>query len=425
MVRIVAETIERRSVDSLVPYARNSRTHSEDQVAQLAAAMREFGFTNPVLIDENGGIIAGHGRIMAARAVGLSEVPCITLSGLTDAQRRAYVIADNKIALNAGWNDEVLREEMRALADADYDLDLTGFDDDDLAELFNDDDQGKDGVDEQPLTAVQKTPFSKPGDVWIMGNHRLICGDSTVATTYAPLLGGGLADMVFTDPPYGVDYADVVDARVRAGIGKHHKPIANDARSDEDQAAFWLAAFTQLAAAIKPGAAYYVASPQGGRMMMMMMQAMTSAGIPQRHEIIWRKSTFVLGRSDYHYQHEPILYGWREGGAHAFYGGRSQTSVWDFDKPQRADLHPTMKPVELVQKAIANSSKSGDIVLDIFGGSGTTLIACESSGRHCRMIELDDGYIDVIVRRWQSLTGETARRECDGATMPELEAVAA
>ena len=327
-------------------------------------------------------------------------MPTITLAGLTDAQRRAYVIADNKLALNAGWDDKVLREEIAALEGADFDLELTGFDEKEIAELFNEEDQGGGGVEEEPLTVAQKIPFSKTGDVWVLGSHRLMCGDSALADTYAALIGGSLADMVFTDPPYGVDYADSQDARKRAGIGNKnaHRPIANDARADKDQAEFWLAAFTRLAAAIKPGAAYYIASPQGGRMMMM-MRAMTDAGIPQRHEIIWRKNSFVLGRCDYHYQHEPILYGWREGGAHAFYGGRSQTSVWDFDKPRSANLHPTMKPVELVQKAIANSSKSGDLVLDIFGGSGTTLIACESSGRHCRMIELDAGYIDVKIGR--------------------------
>lgn len=401
--------LEHLAISKLVPYARNSRTHSPEQIAQIAASIREFGFTNPVLIDANNGIVAGHGRAQAAQSLGLTSVPCLRLEGLTEAQIRAYVIADNKLALNAGWDDAVLAGELKALADLDFDLDLVGFSAQELDELLAMADATPEG--ETPADATpepQAQAISKPGDIWILGRHRLACGDSTRPEPFAALMAGGTVDLVFTDPPYGVNYADVVDARRRAGLSKGHKEIANDALNDEQQKAFWLGAFRQIHAVLKPGGVYYVCSPQGGRMMMMMMMMMQEAGLPQRHEIIWRKNRFVLGRADYHYQHEPILYGWKEGAGHAFYGGRDKSSVWEVNAPQKADLHPTMKPVELIEIAIANSSRAGDVVLDAFGGSGSTLIACERTGRACRMVELDAHYCDVIVRRWQQYTGQRA-----------------
>jgi len=413
-------TIEHLALDRLIPYARNSRTHSPEQIGQVAASIREFGFTNPVLIDVAGGIIAGHGRVLAARQLGLAEVPCIRLAHLTEAQKRAYVIADNKLALNAGWDHELLALEFKDLAALDYDLDLTGFGEDEIGKLLAELDatpEGQADADEVPEPLPEA--ISQPGDIWLLGRHRLMCGDSTKSETLAALLDGQHADMVFTDPPYGVAYEDTNAGKAsKASKARKKSHIANDALSDDAQAAFWLAAFRAIAAYIKAGAPYYLCSPQGGRMMMMMMMMMHEAGLPQRHEIIWRKNVFVLGRADYHYQHEPILYGWKEGAGHAWYGGRDQTSVWDVAKPQKSELHPTMKPVELVEKAVGNSSKAGDLILDAFGGSGSTVIACERLGRFGRLAELDPHYCDVIVRRWQQYTGKRATLEATGAEFP-------
>ena len=414
-----AQKIEHLPLNTLVPYARNSRTHSVEQIAQIAASIREFGFTNPVLIDARGGIVAGHGRVQAAQSLGLGTVPCLRLENLTEAQIRAYVIADNRLAENAGWDDAILADELRALQAEDFDIGLLGFNDDELAGMLFEAPAPKSGEDDVPNPA--DTAISQPGDLWILGAHRLLCGDSCKPADVDLLMGGALADMAFTDPPYGVDYANGTahDSLVRAGkTHQRHRAIENDALSDADQTAFWLAAFQRLAAALRPGAAYYVCSPQGGRMMMMMMQQMCLAGIPQRHEIIWLKNSLVLGRADYHYKHEPILYGWKEGAGHTWYGDRSQTSVWEFNKPQKSELHPTMKPVELVERALDNSSKVGDVVLDLFGGSGTTLIAAEKTGRACRMMELDRHYSDVIVRRWQQYTGKRAVHAVTGEPFP-------
>lgn len=410
--------IEQLDLAILKPYARNSRTHSAEQIAQIAASIREFGFTNPILVDRNNGIVAGHGRAQAAKSLGLASVPCLRLESLTEAQIRAYVIADNQLALNAGWDEGILADELRALQAEDFDLVLLGFGQDELADLLFEAPPPQSGEDDTPSLAA--TAVSQAGDLWLLGRHRLLCGDSTKAEDVDRLMDGVLADMAFTDPPYGVNYvADkaLVEMRARAGYTTpKHRAIENDALSDADQTAFWLAAFQRLAAAMRPGAAYYVCSPQGGRMMM--MQQMCLAGIPQRHEIIWLKNSMVLGRADYHYKHEPILYGWKEGAGHSWYGDRTQTSVWEFNKPQKSELHPTMKPVELVERALANSSKVADIVIDLFGGSGTTLIAAEKTGRACRMMELDRHYSDVIVRRWQQYTGQRAVHAVTGESFP-------
>lgn len=423
---IVPQRIEHLPLDELAPYARNSRTHSPEQIAQVAASIREFGFTNPVLIDAQGGIIAGHGRVMAARQLGLAEVPCIRLPHLTDAQKRAYIIADNKLALNAGWDDELLALELRDLDALGFDLDLTGFADDEISKLLDlelGEGEGEGQGDADAVPEVRPDPISKPGDVWVLGRHRLMCGDSCAPETYVALLQGQHGDLVFTDPPYGVDFSSRMEAQHQAAKKNprhkrtaHANGIPNDALSDNAQKEFWLAAFTQIAANIKAGAPYYLCSPQGGRMMMMMM---SEAGIPQRHEIIWRKNMHVLGRADYHYIHEPILYGWKEGAGHAWYGDRSQMSVWEVARPQKSELHPTMKPVELIEIALKNSSKAGDIVLDAFGGSGSTLIACERLGRSCRMVEISENYCDVIVRRWQDFTGQRATHAETGDPFPE------
>lgn len=424
-----ADQIVVRRVEDLMPYARNARTHSDSQVEQLAQSIREFGFTNPVLVDGEGGIIAGHGRVMAAKKLGMNTVPTIRVDWLNDAQRRAYILADNKLALNAGWDEAMLAQELDELRVDGFDLGMTGFSTREIDELLASLDGDHVGMTEDDaVPEVQAEAISQPGDIWNLGDHVLMCGDSTEPDQVKILLGAaGLADMVFTDPPYGVNYSgkgSVHESHVRAAALKgapaktQHRPIANDALNDEQQLNFWRDAFVSIASAIKPGAAYYICSPQGGRMMMMMMQAMAEAGIPQRHEIIWRKNTFSLGRADYHYQHEPILYGWKEGAGHAWYGGRDQTSVWDFPKPQKSDLHPTMKPVDLIEKALRNSSKAGDMILDLFGGSGSTLIASEKTNRLCRMMELDRHYCDVIVRRWQEFTGRRATHALTSQPFP-------
>lgn len=411
-------SIERLPLDALIPYARNSRTHSAEQVAQVAASMREFGFTSPVLIDAQGGIIAGHGRVMAARQLGLPDVPCIRLPHLTEAQKRAYVIADNKLALNSGWDEDMLRLEIEDLQGMDFDLDLLGFSDDELAALLPDDETEAGQGDADAVPEVRPAAISKLGDVWVLGAHRVMCGDSASVDSVGALLSGAYPDLVFTDPPYGVSYADKNKSLNESGKGNRiQTEIKNDHLQGDDLARFFLDVFTTLFAVMKPGAPFYVCAPQGGEQMMMMMM-MQKAGLPVRHELIWVKNNHVLGRADYHYKHEPILYGWKEGAGHPWYGARDKFSVWNVDKPVASKLHPTMKPVELVEIAIGNSSKRGDIVLDLFGGSGSTLIACEKTSRKARLMELDPHYVDVIVRRWQEFTGKSAVHAETGDPFP-------
>ena len=413
--------IEHLPLDTLIPYARNSRTHSPEQIAQVAASIREFGFTNPVLIDGQGGIIAGHGRVMAARTLGLVEVPCIRMGHLTDAQKRAYVIADNKLALNAGWDDALLALELRELGAEGFDLHLTGFNDDEISKLLDLElGEGEGQGDADAVPEVRPDPISKPGDVWVLGRHRLMCGDSTDEASAFWLLDGQQTDMVFTDPPYGVSYADKNESLNKTSKGNSiQTEIMNDHLQGDALGAFFLAIFSTMAAVMKPGCPFYVCAPQGGEQMMMMMMMMMKAGIPMRHELIWIKNNHVLGRADYHYKHEPILYGWKEGAGHPWYGERDKFSTWHVDKPMQSKLHPTMKPVELVEIALKNSSKRGDTVLDLFGGSGSTLIACEKTGRTARLMELDPRYCDVIVRRWQDFTGQRATHAETGDPFPE------
>lgn len=411
--------IDWRSVDDLIPYARNSRTHSKDQVAQIAASIREFGWTNPILVDGDGTIIAGHGRVMAARKLGEKEVPCIELGHLTEAQKRAYVIADNQLALNAGWDAEMLKVEIAELVDADFDLGLLGFDDAMLAGLMGVETEGLTDPDDVPEPPA--VPVTVLGDVWVLGNHRLMCGDSTSIDDLDKLLAKQLVDLVVTDPPYGVSYADKNRSLNAIGRGNRiQTPIKNDHLKGNDLEDFFLGAFSAMFAAMKPGASFYVFAPQGGEQMMMMMMMMQKAGLPVRHELIWIKNNHVLGRADYHYKHEPILYGWKEGAGHPWFGGRNKFSIWNIDRPTQSKLHPTMKPVELLEIPINNSSKGSDIVLDLFGGSGSTMMACEKSGRNCRMMELDEKYCDVIITRWQDFTGQQAILDGDGRTFDDI-----
>ena len=410
MQSTLIESVEHWPLQCLIPYARNARTHEEDQVAQIASSIAEFGFVNPILVGSDNVIIAGHGRLMAAQQLGLNEVPVIVLAHLSEAQRRALVIADNKIAENAGWDEELLKLELADLKDIGFDLDLIGFSDTELDQLL-DDVEGTGDSDEDSVPEVEPVPVSQSGDLWLLGNHRLLCGDSTNAQDLAQLMDGGLADMVFTDPPYNVDYGNNAKDKMR---GKDRR-ILND-NLGADFYAFLKTALSNMLTVTK-GACYVAMSSSE---LDTLQKAFRDAGGKWSTFIVWAKNTFTLGRSDYQRQYEPILYGWREGNDHYWCGARDQGDVWFFNKPVKNDLHPTMKPVELVERAIRNSSKTLDIVLDVFGGSGSTLIACEKTGRHARLMELDPKYVDVIVRRWQDYTGEQAVRAGDQITFDEI-----
>ena len=391
-----ADRVERRPVTSLIPYARNARTHSPEQIAQIAASIREFGWTFPLLVDEQGTIIAGHGRVLAAQSLGLTEVPVMVATGWTEAQRRAYVIFDNKVALNAGWDAELLPIELGDLKGMGFDLTLTGFGELELEKLL----LGTDGdgdPDEAPEPPAE--PISKPGDLWICGEHRVLCGDATVRADVEKLLDGELADMAFTDPPYNVNYANSAKDKLR---GKS-RPILNDALGEGFEGLLHAASANMLA--VTKGAIYICMSSSE---LDTLQKAFREAGGKWSTFVIWAKNTFTLGRADYQRQYEPILYGWKDGADHYWCGARDQGDVWLFDKPHKNDLHPTMKPVALVERAIRNSSKSRDIVLDLFGGSGTTMIAAERTGRRARLLELDPRYVDVIVQRWQETTRGSA-----------------
>jgi DNA modification methylase len=408
----LADKIEQWPTTKLLPYARNARTHSDDQVMQIAASIAEFGFTNPILAGADGVIVAGHGRLAAANKLGLSMVPVVVLDHLSATQRRALVIADNRIAENAGWDDAMLRVELEALQDDDFDLSITGFDLDDLADLQGDEDGDGSGSDQDDaLPEVSETVISQAGDVWLLGKHRLLCGDSTLADSYTQLLLGETVDLVFTDPPYNVNYANSAKDKLR---GKN-RAILNDNLGDGFYD-FLLAALTPTLAHCR-GAVYIAMSSSE---LDVLQEAFRAAGGHWSTFIIWAKNTFTLGRADYQRQYEPILYGWPEGVQRHWCGDRDQGDVWQINKPAKNDLHPTMKPVELVERAIRNSSKPGQVVLDPFGGSGTTLIAAEKAGRVARLIELDPKYVDVIVRRWQDWTGQQASREADGVAFDSI-----
>jgi DNA modification methylase len=408
----LAERIELWPIEKLRPYERNPRTHSEAQVDQIAASMVEFGWTNPVLVDERGGILAGHGRLLAARKLGLAEVPVIRFEHLSEAQKRAYLIADNQLTLNSGWDEELLAEELAWLRDERFDLDLIGFDATELERLLAladgdaASDEAEDEVPEPPMD-----PVSRPGDLWILGNHRLLCGDATVLADVEHVLDGQLADMCFTDSPYNVDYANSPKDKLR---GKS-RPILNDNLGSGFEAFLYDSCVNVLS--VTKGAVYWCMSSSE---LHTLQRAFAAAGGKWSTFVIWAKNTFTLGRADYQRQYEPILYGWKEGSEHYWCGARDQGDVWFFDKPVRNDLHPTMKPVALVERAIRNSSKSRDIVLDPFGGSGSTLIACEKAGRQARLVELDPKYCDVIVQRWQDWAGGTASLEGDGQSFEEI-----
>ena len=393
-------------VADLIPYARNSRTHSDAQVAQIAASIREFGFTNPVLVDGSNGVIAGHGRILAARKLGMDNVPVIELAHLSEAQKRAYVIADNKLALNAGWDDEMLRLEISDLTDAGFDVSLLGFSDEELALM--DPEQVEGLTDEDAVPDVPEVPVTVLGDVWLLGKHRLMCGDSTSIDAVEALTGGGV-DMWLTDPPYNVAYT---------GKTKDALKIKNDSMADEEFRQFLRDSYVAADAVMKAGAVFYIwhADSEGYNF----RGAARDAGWTVRQCLVWEKQTLVMGRQDYHWKHEPCLYGWKEGAGHLWASDRKQTTLLKFDRPTRSGEHPTMKPVALFEYQMLNNTKGGDKVLDSFGGSGTTMIAAEKNGRVACLMELDPKYCDVIVKRWQEFTGKQAALESDGRGFDQL-----
>ena len=401
--------IQHWPIDRLIPYARNARTHSAEQVAQVAASIREFGFTSPILIDGDSGVIAGHARLLAARKLGLTEVPVVVLDHFTAAQKRAYVLADNQLALNANWDEEMLAAEVATLREDEFDLSLLGFEDEEMERLLDTLDSPLD-ADENAAPEVEEVAVSRPGDLWLLGTHRVLCGDALSRADIDRVLDGQPAHMVFTDPPYNVDYAP----EDRDGNARR---IAND-NLGGDFPDFLSQVCTHLVACSK-GAIYIAMSSSE---LHTLKQAFCAAGGHWSTFLIWAKDRFTLGRSDYQRQYEPILYGWPEGKPHYWAGARNQGDVWNIARPFVNDLHPTMKPVELVERAIANSSRRGETVLDVFGGSGTTAIACEKTERKGRLIELDPKYVDVIVKRWQDQVRKQAVLEADGRTFEEIAA---
>lgn len=401
------DRFEKVDINKLVPYARNARTHSKEQILQLRASLREFGFVNPVIVDKDYNIIAGHGRVLAARAEDMTEIPCVFAEHLTQAQKKAYILADNRLALSAGWDKELLALEFADLKGLGFDVNLTGFDASEIDTLFGD--SGGDVQDDvfDLTAALEEAAFVLPGDVWTLGRHRLVCGDATDADTVQRLMGGRKANLVLTDPPYNVSFESSSGLKIR-----------NDSQNSEQFFSFLLLAFQNLANSLEPGGSAYIfhADTEGENF----RRAFREAGFHLSGTCIWAKDSFVMGRSPYQWQHEPILYGWLKTGTHKWYAGRSEATVWNFAKPKRNIDHPTSKPLELLAYPIRNSSQPNGIVLDTFGGSGSTLIACEQIDRICHMLELDEKYASVILRRYAEFKhngGEDITCKRDGETL--------
>ena len=375
------------SIDKLVPYINNARTHSPEQINKLRSSLREFGFINPIIIDRAFNVIAGHGRLEAAKAEGIAEVPCVFADHLTEAQKKAYILADNRMAMDAGWDEELLRIEIESLQGSDFDVSLTGFDEKELADLFSDPDEKNVKDDGFDLTAaLEKAAFVERGDIWTVGRHKLMCGDATSADDVAALMDGKKANLIVTDPPYNVAF--------KSGSGLS---IQNDSMKGDEFYTFLYNSFAQMAAHLEKGGAAYVfhADTEG----LNFRKAFIDAGFHLAGVCIWVKNSLVLGRSDYQWQHEPVLYGFLKNGKHPWYSDRKQTTIWNYDKPKRNANHPTSKPLDLLSYPICNSSQENAIVLDTFGGSGSTMMACEQTNRICHMMELDEKYASVILRR--------------------------
>lgn len=401
------ERFEKVDIDKLIPYARNARTHSKEQILQLRSSLREFGFVNPVIVDKDLNIIAGHGRVLAAKAEGLAEVPCVFAEHLSDAQKKAYILADNRLAMNAGWDEELLALEFADLKGLGFDIELTGFDEKEIEKLFAEP-GGEVKDDDFDLTAaLEQAAFVLPGDIWTLGRHRLICGDATDADTVKRLMDGRKANLVLTDPPYNVDFK-----------GSSGLKIKNDSMKADQFYSFLLSSFQNLADNLESGGSAYIfhADTEGENF----RRAFREAGFHLSGTCIWVKDSFVMGRSPYQWQHEPILYGWLKTGTHKWYAGRSEATIWNFPKPKRNSDHPTSKPLDLLAYPIKNSSQANGIVIDAFGGSGSTLIACEQADRICHMLELDEKYASVILRRYAEFKqngGEDITCERGGNTL--------
>ena len=382
------------SIDKLVPYVNNARTHSAEQIIKLRSSLREFGFVNPIIIDRDFNVIAGHGRLMAAKEEGINEVPCVFADFLTDAQKKAYILADNRMAMDAGWDEELLKIEMEELQNLGYDLGYTGFDEKELADLFGiDDKEVKD--DEFDLTAaLEKASFVERGDVWFVGKHKLMCGDATSSEDVAKLMEDKKANLILTDPPYNVAF------KSSDGL-----TIQNDSMKNNDFYEFLFSSFKNMAEHLENGGAAYIfhADTEG----LNFRKAFIDAGFHLAGCCIWVKDSLVLGRSDYQWQHEPVLYGFMQNGKHPWYSDRKQTTIWNFDKPKKNSNHPTSKPLDLLAYPINNSTQANAIVIDTFGGSGSTLMACEQMNRICYTMELDEKYASVILRRYVEDTNDS------------------
>jgi DNA modification methylase len=407
----MADRIEMWPLGRLIPYDRNSRTHTDEQVQQIAASILKFGFTQPILVDQNDGILAGHGRLKAARLLGLAEAPVIPLDHLTEEERRAYIIADNKLAENAGWDEEMLRGELEALEEAGFDLELTGFSERELAELLDDSGdaiQGETDADEAPPLS---DPVSRPGDLWLLGKHRVLCGDATDPGAAARLMGTDRAQLVLTDPPYNVDY--------RGGPNLERKEIEGDKLDAGAFTKLLDAAFANYRAYLRPDASLYIFYALSSQQAF--VDAAENAGFHIRCHVLWIKNHLVLSFNRYKQAHEAILYCHLRGEVDAWYGDNTQSTVWAEPKPIANREHPTAKPVDLLQRPIVNSTRRGEIVMDFFGGSGSTLVACDRLGRIARLIEIDPAYVDVTLRRWANFTRQQPILESSGSTFLQIE----
>jgi DNA modification methylase len=394
---ISANIIEHWPIDRLIPYVNNLRTHSDGQVAQIAASIAQFGFLNPILVDTEAGIIAGHGRLLAARKLCLPYVPVIILDHLTAMQKRAYIIADNRLSLSAGWDDELLGLELKALQEADFNIALIGFEDEELARLLCRQGPAEGLTDEDAVPELPEKPTTNASDIWILGDHRVLCGDATVRADVERLMAGDAVDLIFTDPPYNVGYEGYTEERLT---------IKGDRMTSEQFQQFLTATFCNYRRIVKPGASMYVCHSSSWQREF--QNAIDENGFEVRCQIIWAKNTFAWGFGRYKFQHEPIFYAHVSGQEDPWYGDKSQSTLWSENKPAANRIHPTAKPVELIERALVNSSKAGDIVADLFGGSGSTLIGCERRGRKGRLMEIDPKYVDCIVRRWHEYTGKEA-----------------
>ena len=406
----MARCMELWPIAKLIPYACNARTHSDAQIAQIASSIREFGFNSPILVDSNAGIIAGHARLLAARKLQLNEVPVVVLDHLSETEKRAYILVDNRLAENAGWDDEMLRLELAALREEELNLDLLGFDDDELTRLLADEDAVQGLTDEDAVPELRETPVSAPGDLWVLNNtHRMLCGDATVRADVERLMSGDAADLVFTDPPYGVNYQGYTD---------QHLKLQGDDMEPTQFRQFLTDTFRSYRRIVKPDASLYVCHSSSWQREF--QNALEAAGFTMRCQLIWAKNTFAWGFGRYKFQHEPIFYAYVAGQKDSWYGDKTQSTLWGEKKPAANRIHPTAKPVELVERALVNSSRVGDLVVDLFGGSGSTLIGCERKGRKARLMEIDPQYTDCIIRRWQEYTGQQGVLQSDGRCFDEI-----